>query len=439
MRSMYAISNLFVLIAIVICVPIMIGVYVFRDASRRGMNAAVWTLVAVLAPSLIGFLIYLLVRREHPNLKCPACNTRIGEDFVVCPSCGAKLHPSCPNCATPVEPDWRVCPRCAQPLPGEYPDVHSPIRPKDRSLWKILLVIILVPIILILVLGLSFSTVTGGGSSSTMHTTIDGYFEDQEIPEETKEYVRSWLDNLPDDDRHVYALEYEHTYTPARSDGRKDYYYLIFIPNGGNVTQRGYGYTSGLFSDSYQLQLETRGDQDGLFCVATTSKHGSPAIKVTLNDEELSAEITRVDFNPTLYTIASEADYSTLTNASGDLYVEVLEQEMKPTSVSISKMDGDQELDVQKFNEADVLLDTVAGIHELQYLDEVPSFLNDYSYNEHYKLVIHYADTTGEAHYEDQSVYRLVEENGAYYLVESADIVYEITPEAYSKLTALFD
>ena len=42
---------LFVYLAVLIIVPILVGVYVFRDASRRGMNAALWTLIAVLVLS----------------------------------------------------------------------------------------------------------------------------------------------------------------------------------------------------------------------------------------------------------------------------------------------------------------------------------------------------------------------------------------------------
>lgn len=41
---------LFMLMIIVALLPLLIGVYVYRDAKRRGMNAALWTLIAILAP-----------------------------------------------------------------------------------------------------------------------------------------------------------------------------------------------------------------------------------------------------------------------------------------------------------------------------------------------------------------------------------------------------
>ena len=37
--------------------------YVYKDASRRIMPPVLWTLVAILVPNLLGFLIYFAVRR----------------------------------------------------------------------------------------------------------------------------------------------------------------------------------------------------------------------------------------------------------------------------------------------------------------------------------------------------------------------------------------
>ena len=82
---------LFMLMIIVALLPLLIGVYVYRDAKRRGMNAALWTLIAILAPSLIGFIIYLLVRGNYSNLKCPRCAATVTEQYVVCPKAQAEL------------------------------------------------------------------------------------------------------------------------------------------------------------------------------------------------------------------------------------------------------------------------------------------------------------------------------------------------------------
>lgn len=205
---------LFPIMILIIAIPAIIGVYVYRDSKHRGMNAALWTLVAVLAPSLIGFIIYLLVRGNYSNLRCPQCDTSINEQYVVCPKCGAKLRPTCPNCSAPVESDWKVCPRCAQPLPECHEDIVSPVRPKDKTLWKILIAIVIIPVILLLMLGISFSAASGGGSSSLREISFDEYFADQEIPDSTKEYVKEWFDGLELRTDHVYALRYTHRIDP---------------------------------------------------------------------------------------------------------------------------------------------------------------------------------------------------------------------------------
>ena len=341
MSTAFAAVNLLLVISIFTFLPILVGVYVYRDAKRRNMNAPLWTIIAILAPSLIGFIIYLLVRGNYSNLKCPRCDATVTEQYVVCPKCGAKLKPSCPNCSTPVEPDWTVCPKCAQPLPEMQNDIVTPVRPKDKTLWKILAAIVVIPVILILVLGLSFSAVSGGGSSSMRETTFDEYYADQEIPESTKEYVREWLDGLELRSDHVYALRYTHRFDPESET--KDYYYLIYVPGGGGVDRRGFGYSAGLFSTTFKLDLEGTSGQDGLYCAMTTSKKAAPQLRVTLDGKRLEDEVTVVDFNPTLYTIASESDYSMLTGFAGDLYVEQLEKEMQPELATFTKyVDGQQ-------------------------------------------------------------------------------------------------
>ena len=91
-----------------------------------------------------------------------------------------------------------------------------------------------------------------------------------------------------------------------------------------------------------------------------------------MNGKRLEDEITVVDFNPTLYTIASESDYSMLTNAAGDLYLEQLEKEMEPDLVAITVVEDGQGVATGEFDAPDFLLNTVTGIHELHYLEEYP-------------------------------------------------------------------
>jgi hypothetical protein len=89
--------------------------YVNRDASRRGMNSALWTILVVLfLPTwgLIGLIIYLLMREPLPY-NCPQCAATVGARFNFCPNCKCNLHPSCPQCKREVLETDKYCPYCA--------------------------------------------------------------------------------------------------------------------------------------------------------------------------------------------------------------------------------------------------------------------------------------------------------------------------------------
>lgn len=455
MSTAFAAFNLLIFASVFAFLPLLIGVYVYRDAKRRNMNAPLWTIIAILAPSLIGFIIYLLVRGNYSNLKCPRCEATVTEQFVVCPKCGAKLRPTCPNCSMAVEPDWSVCPKCTHPLPAVQDDITTPVCLKDKTLWKILVAIIAVPVILILLLGISFTAVSGGGSSSLREISFDEYYADQETPETTKEYVREWMESIEPQSGHAYALRY--TYRFDHESDTKDYYYLIYVPGGGGAERCGFGYSAGLFSTSFKLELEGTNNQDGLYCAMTTSNKAAPELRVTLNGKRLDDEITVVDFNPTLYTIASESDYSYLKAASGDLYVESEEREMVAEYITFTKYVDGQQYEIAEFDTPDFLLNTVVEIHELHYLDEEPAFLQGYELQDFYSIDILFIDDTGKAHYEDIWNFLIVEAADSYYLLEigpnsqiekiveerqitSRDdvVAYEISQDAYSALGELF-
>lgn len=97
LRVSFAYLAFFVMLLLSVGVQVGIGVYVWRDAKSRNMNALLWTLLAVLAPSMIGFILYLLIRGSYSNLKCPNCGTSINERFAVCPGCGTPLRAALPE------------------------------------------------------------------------------------------------------------------------------------------------------------------------------------------------------------------------------------------------------------------------------------------------------------------------------------------------------
>lgn len=92
--------------------------WVYRDAKRRGMNGALWTLlVLILAPMylFIGLIIYLLVREPLPY-TCPQCASSVSARFNFCPNCKYNLQPVCPQCQKEVSDTDKFCPYCATPL-----------------------------------------------------------------------------------------------------------------------------------------------------------------------------------------------------------------------------------------------------------------------------------------------------------------------------------
>jgi hypothetical protein len=114
--------SIFSLVLLVLWIVVIVWVY--RDAERRGMNGVLWALL-VLIGSIIGLLIYLIVRsdvlpatqRSKAVQVCPECNQEISEGYTFCPHCGKRLQGEvCPACGKPVEPNWKVCASCGESL-----------------------------------------------------------------------------------------------------------------------------------------------------------------------------------------------------------------------------------------------------------------------------------------------------------------------------------
>ncbi len=113
-----ALAGLVTLISFIVASLIFMIAYVNRDASRRGMNSALWTiLVIVFLPTwgIIGLIIYLLMREPMPY-QCPQCGSTVGARFNFCPNCKCNLHPSCPQCKREIAETDKFCPFCGYDL-----------------------------------------------------------------------------------------------------------------------------------------------------------------------------------------------------------------------------------------------------------------------------------------------------------------------------------
>jgi len=115
-----ALAGIVTLASLCMATMIFFVAYVNRDASRRGMSAALWTiLVIILLPAwgFIGFVIYFLMREPLPY-PCPQCGNSVGARFNFCPNCKCNLHPSCPQCKHELAESDKFCPFCGNDLAG---------------------------------------------------------------------------------------------------------------------------------------------------------------------------------------------------------------------------------------------------------------------------------------------------------------------------------
>lgn len=125
--------------------------WTYNDARRRIADPMLvgCATVASLFP-YIGTLVYVVLRppeylddalerdldlraaqareQELERTRCPHCDARIEQDFLLCPSCMRKLKEPCPSCSRPLEPTWSTCPYCATELKA----ARTPTRRRTR-------------------------------------------------------------------------------------------------------------------------------------------------------------------------------------------------------------------------------------------------------------------------------------------------------------------
>jgi len=90
------ISGVLIPIAI-LAMLIFIGVWTYRDANAKGLNAVLWTLVVVIVPSFIGLIVYLCVRADSKKTTCSKCLKVVNSNTKFCSNCGEELVPVVEN------------------------------------------------------------------------------------------------------------------------------------------------------------------------------------------------------------------------------------------------------------------------------------------------------------------------------------------------------
>lgn len=99
--------------AIPVGLLISLGVVIYKDAKAHNMSAGLWTAVAVLAPNLIGVIIYLVVRsNQEKKFNCSNCQAEVKADYNICPSCQAVFENTCEACKHAISTQMDYCPYC---------------------------------------------------------------------------------------------------------------------------------------------------------------------------------------------------------------------------------------------------------------------------------------------------------------------------------------
>lgn len=284
-------TGIFILIFLMtLTIPVLIGVFVYRDSAKRNMNAVLWTLIAVLAPTFIGLIIYLIVRADHSPLKCPSCSQTVTDRYTVCPKCGAKLKLTCDKCSFPVEPQWHICPNCAEPLP-ENQKSPLPAPRNDKGLVGILIAVILIPIALCIVLILALAA-PQGGSVSYSSAMFTGNLNKAELCK--VDAVKSWLSDCDQTGDGIYVLAY-------KSKEYKTQTYLIYRKGAANMADTQINSSSeGFFRKPVNiLTYSTLGDSNAVgYDISYLFLLGEPGeLKINENGSDAAYSIIESDVN----------------------------------------------------------------------------------------------------------------------------------------------
>jgi hypothetical protein len=76
------------LVVLFIALNALIAVFIYKDASKRNMNAWLWMLAVIYIPNFIGLLFYLFARRQHHSLS----ETEPRNKPIQCPHCGKLIQ-----------------------------------------------------------------------------------------------------------------------------------------------------------------------------------------------------------------------------------------------------------------------------------------------------------------------------------------------------------
>jgi len=79
-------------------IGILIAIWVYKDAEKRGSSGVLWLIIVILI-GIVGLIIWLVIRPPigggkpaGSDRKCPNCGRAIPMDARTCPYCGKKFE-----------------------------------------------------------------------------------------------------------------------------------------------------------------------------------------------------------------------------------------------------------------------------------------------------------------------------------------------------------
>ncbi|MBQ3546004.1 MAG: zinc ribbon domain-containing protein [Lachnospiraceae bacterium] len=179
-------------------------VFVYRDAKKRDVNEKIWALITLVAPFLLGLIIYLVSRPPLVELKCPKCGSVLQREDKVCPECNVDLLTKCPNCEFPIQKGWKSCPKCGNGIENDYEQPIS-IYQKDKGLGIVGIIVI----ILVVCIFISFTSVSKYNTSTAYSSSYGGLRGMYNITKEdlsNNSSIESWINECDSLDKDYYVL-----------------------------------------------------------------------------------------------------------------------------------------------------------------------------------------------------------------------------------------
>jgi len=81
--------------AALISIIVFLGIWTYKDAKSRGLNAPLWTVIVILGSNtMLGLLLYILIGRRESKITCPECAGKTSAKAVYCDHCGKSIDRS---------------------------------------------------------------------------------------------------------------------------------------------------------------------------------------------------------------------------------------------------------------------------------------------------------------------------------------------------------